>query len=149
MKVILKENVESLGKTGDVIKVSDGYARNFLIPKGLAVAASDKNIEIVGREKETREKQAEKLKKQAEIMREKLNGLTCSIFRKEGEQGKLFGSVTAKDIENALADQGLEVDRKTIVIDEPIKSTGEFTVKIKIYHGVTADITVAVLSETE
>jgi large subunit ribosomal protein L9 len=148
MKVILKENVESLGKIGDMVKVSDGYARNFLIPKGLALEASNRNVKVLAHERKTIEQKAEKEKKNAEELRGKLENVTCTIARKEGEQGKLFGSVTAKDIEKELSAQGLKIDRKNINLDEPIKSIGEFPVTVKIYPGVNAEIKVVVVSET-
>jgi len=147
MKVILKENVESLGKVGDMVKVSDGYARNYLIPKGLALEASTRNIKLLDHEKRTIEQRAVKLRKSAELMQEKLEGVTCTIARKEGDQGKLFGSVTSKDIQKALTEQGIDIDKKNISLSEPLKGIGEYQVTIKIHHGVTADITVVVASE--
>lgn len=147
MKVILKENVSSLGKAGQVVKVSDGYGRNFLIPKGLAIEASDKNIKVLDQEKKSVEKKAERQKEQAQQMQEQLQGMECVVYRKEGDQGKLFGSVMAKDIEKALAEQNVSVDKKNIVINEPIKSIGTYPVKIKIYPGMTAEITVIVKGE--
>lgn len=147
MKVILKENVPSLGKEGQVVKVSDGYGRNFLIPKGLAVEASDKNIKVLDQEKKSVEKKVEREKEQAQQMQAQLQGMECIVYRKEGDQGKLFGSVTAKDIEKALSEQGVTVDRKNIVVPEPIKSVGNYPVKIKIYPGMAAEITVIVKGE--
>jgi len=147
MKVILKENVESLGKIGDMVKVSDGYARNFLIPKGLALEASNKNMKVLAHEKKTIEQKAEKERKNAEELRGKLENVICTVVRKEGEQGKLFGSVTAKDIEKELSAQGIRIDKKNINLDEPLKSIGEFPVTVKIYPGVTAEIKVIVVSE--
>jgi large subunit ribosomal protein L9 len=144
MKVILKENVQSLGKTGQVVKVSDGYGRNFLIPKGLAVEATDKNISVLNQEKKSREKKAERQRGQAEQVQAQLQGMECIIYRKEGDQGKLFGAVTAKDIEKALSEQGVAIDRKNIIVAEPIKNVGSYPVKIKIYSGMTAEIMVSV-----
>ena len=147
MKVILKENVASLGKIGDMIKVSEGYARNYLIPKGLAIEASKKNIKVMEHDKKIIDKKAAKQKQTAEELRDKLESLTCTITRKEGEQGKLFGSVTTKDIEKSLAEQGVAVDRKSINLDEPLKSIGEFSVIVKIYPGVNATLKVVVVGE--
>ncbi len=147
MKVILKENVPSLGKEGQVVKVSDGYGRNFLIPKGVAVEASDKNIKVLDQEKKSVEKKVEREKEQAQQMQAQLQGMECIVYRKEGDQGKLFGSVTAKDIEKALSEQGVTVDRKNIVVPEPVKSVGNYPVKIKIYPGMAAEITVIVKGE--
>jgi len=147
MKIILKDNVESLGKMGDTIKVSDGYARNYLIPKGLAIEASSKNIKSLDHEKRIIAAKTEKERLIAESLTEKLSKVTCTISRKVGEQDKLFGSVTSKDIEDNLRDQGIEIARKNIVIEEPIKKLGEFMVKIKVYPGIFGQVKVAVVSE--
>lgn len=147
MKVILKENVESLGKTGDMLKVADGYARNFLIPRGLAIEAIGKNIKSLEHEKRLIAQKAEKEKKKAESLLEKFSHVTCTIVKRIGEQNKLFGSVTTKDIEKSLREQGIEIDRKNIVLEEPIRSTGEFPVKIKLYPEVTTEIKVSVVGE--
>ena len=124
MKVILKEDIESLGKRGDTIKVADGYARNYLMPKGLAIAATSKSAQAIEHEKKLIAKRAEKEKKNAETLLASFAGVAVSIGRKTADQEKLFGSVTTKDIEKALADKGLKVDRKQIVLDEPIKQLG-------------------------
>jgi large subunit ribosomal protein L9 len=147
MKVILKQNVESLGKTGDIVKVADGHARNFLIPRGLAMEANVKSIRAVEHDKALILKRAAKEKEKAEALRERLSGVSVTISRRSGEQDKLFGSVGAKDIEQALKDQGVEIDRKDIVLDEPIKSVGEFAVKVKLSQGVSAEVKVSVVAE--
>ena len=147
MKVILKDTVESLGKMGDVLNVSVGYARNYLIPKGLAVEASEKNIKALEQEKGVIERKEDKERKGAESLRDRMENISCIIKRKVGEQDKLFGSVTSKDIAKALEEQGIEVDRKSIDIDEPIKSLGEFPVTIKLYHGVASEVKVVVVAE--
>ncbi|MFB3925213.1 MAG: 50S ribosomal protein L9 [Syntrophales bacterium] len=147
MEVILKQNIEALGKMGDVIKVSDGYARNYLIPRDLAVPASSKNIRALEHEKQVIAKRAEKEKKNAESMLEKFANITCTIYRKIGEQNKLFGSVSAKDIEKAMQEMGVEISRKNIILDEPIKSIGEFPVRVKLYPGITASLVVRVAEE--
>lgn len=145
MNVILKENVSSLGKAGDLVKVSIGYARNYLIPKGLAVEATSHNVEALEKEKKSILKKIEKEKKKSESIVEKLVETTCIIARRVGDQDKLFGSVNVKDIEEALAAQGLEINRKSILLDEPIKVLGEFPVKIKLPAGVTTEIKVSVV----
>lgn len=147
MKIILKESVESLGEIGDALKVADGYARNFLFPRGLAVEASNRNIKVLEHEKRLILQRREKEKKRAESLLEKFSDVTCSISRRIGEHHKLFGSVTAKDIEKSLHEQGIEVDRKKIILEEPIKSLGEFPVKIKLHPGVTAEVKVLVTGE--
>jgi len=149
MKVILREDVDSLGKMGDIIKVAEGYARNYLIPKGLAIEASMKNVKVLEHEKRGIAQRAEKERKKAEALLEKFAELTCTVFRRVGNQDKLFGAVTTKDIEKALRDQGVEVDRKTIVLEEPLRSLGEFPVKIRLYPGIVAQIKVMVSKEEE
>lgn len=147
MEVILKENVESLGKIGDMIRVKDGYARNFLIPRGLAIQADGRNVDLLKQQREAVKKKADKQKKEAESLRDVLENAVCSITARAGEQGKLFGSVTARDLEESLKGQGIAVDRKTIYFEEPIKSTGEFTVSVKLPLSVTAKLKVIVLGE--
>jgi len=148
MKVILKVNVDSLGKAGEIIKVADGYARNYLIPKGLAVEASNWSMKALEHEKSRIMKKIDTERKKAEVMVEKIQGVTCTISRRVGEQDKLFGSVTTKDIESSLIEQGIEIERKMIILEEPIKSLGEFPVKIKFQPGITAEITVTVVGES-
>jgi len=149
MKVILKENVESLGKAGDTLKVADGYARNFLIPRGLAIEESSKSMKVLEQEKKIILQKVEKEKKKAELLLEKMKGVTCTISRRVGEQEKLFGSVTTKDIETSLLDQGIAIDRKTIVLEEPIKSLGEFPVKIRLQPGMYSEIKVIIVAGSE
>jgi large subunit ribosomal protein L9 len=147
MKVILKEDVETLGKRGDTIKVTDGYARNYLIPKGFAMEATSISVKAIEHEKKLLAKRAEKDKKNAEAMLASFAGVAVTIARKTADQEKLFGSVTTKDIEKALEEKGLTVERKQIGLDEPIKQLGEYPVKIKLYPGIAADITVKVVEE--
>jgi large subunit ribosomal protein L9 len=147
MKVILKQNVDSLGKAGDAVKVADGYARNYLIPKGLAVEASNWSLKTLENEKTQIMKKLETEKKKAEVMIERLAGVTLSLTRRVGEQDKLFGSVTTKDIEQSLQELGIEIDRKMIILEEPIKTPGEFPVKIKLQPGVMTEIKITVIGE--
>lgn len=149
MKIILKENVESLGKAGDTLKVADGYARNFLIPRGLAIEASSKTMMSLEQEKKQILLKVEREKKKAELLFESMKDVSCTIARRIGEQEKLFGSVTTKDIEKSLMEQGIEIDRKMIILEEPIKSLGEFLVKIRLQPGMYADIKVIVISGSE
>jgi large subunit ribosomal protein L9 len=148
MKIILKENVDSLGKAGEMIKVADGYARNYLIPKGLAVEASSRSMKALEHEKNRIMQKNETERKKAEAMVEKMKGVTCTISRRVGDQDKLLGSVTTKDIEQSLIEQGMEIDRKMIILEEPIKSLGEFPVKIKFQPGITTEITITVVGES-
>ena len=147
MRIILRENVESLGKAGDVLKVADGYARNYLIPKGLALEASTKNVNVLEHEKKRILQKVDKERKKAETLAEQIAGITCTIARRIGEQDKLFGSVGVKDIEKSLIEQGFEVERKSILLPEPIKAMGEFPVKIKLPGGVVAELKVVVTPE--
>ena len=141
------QDVASLGKVGDLVKVSDGYARNYLIPRGLGMEASSGNVKNLEIQKQTAAKKADKKKKTAQGLVEALEGVTCHFSRKVGQQDKLFGSVTSKDIAGALSEQGIEVDKKDIVVDEQIKSVGEFPVKIKVHSGMSATITIIVSGE--
>ena len=147
MKVILRQNVPSLGKAGDLVKVNDGYARNLLIPKGLAIVANEKNIKTFEHEKKNILQRAEKEQKSAQDLAAKLSEVTLTIPCKVGDQDKIFGSVTSKDIELALQEKGFDIDKKMIVHDEQIKALGEFKVKIKIHGGVEAEIKLNVVSE--
>jgi len=147
MNVILKENIASLGKAGDTLKVSDGYARNYLVPKGLAIEANTRNLKTMEHEKKHILQVAAKERKKAEDMAQTLAGITCTIARRVGEQDKLFGSVGTKDIEKALQDAGIEIERKNILLDEPLKSLGEFPVRIKLPAGASAEVKVSIVAE--
>jgi large subunit ribosomal protein L9 len=149
MKVILKQNVPSLGKAGTLIKVNDGYARNFLIPKGLATEADEKNIKLFEHEKSNIMRKAEKEHKSAQELAAVLSNVNITIARKIGDQDKLFGSVSVKDIEAALKEKGYDIDRKMIVHEhgEHIKSMGEYDVKIKLAPHVEAKIKLNVVGE--
>lgn len=147
MKVILRENFETLGNAGDILKVADGYARNFLIPQGIAAEANVRNIKALEHAKQNIVRKAEKERKLHESLAASLSGVTCTIARRVGEQDKLFGSVTTKDIEEALLAQNIKIDRKTLLLEEPIKEIGEFPVVVKLGAGVTAEIKVSVVPE--
>lgn len=148
MHVILVNNIDSLGKAGDRVKVSDGYGRNYLIPKGLAMEATTKNVKVLQHKKNIILQKNAKETKKAETLKEQLAGLTLTIARRVGEQEKLFGSVNTKDIESALHDQGFEIDRKHIVLDEVIKALGEYPVKIKLHSGIDVAVKVSVIAES-
>ena len=147
MKVILREDVANLGKTGDIADVRDGYGRNFLIPYGKAVLASEKNVRQLEHHKRVIFQRAAKLKASAEAIAAKLGTLSVTIKRKVGDQDKLFGSVTNKDIADALKTLGTEIDRHTIEVAEPIKTLGTFDVGVKLHSGVTASLKVWVVAE--
>jgi len=145
MQVILKASVEKLGIEGDVVAVADGYARNYLIPRNLAIKATDKNRRTLDHEKRMETDRAVKDKKDAQKLAGELAGLSCTIRMQAGENDRLFGSVTALDIAAALEEQGLEIDRRKIILDEPIKELGVFTVPARVHPDVTADIKVWVV----
>jgi large subunit ribosomal protein L9 len=147
MKVILRQNVPSLGKAGDLIKVHDGYARNLLIPKGLALEANEKSIKTFEHEKKNILQKTEKELKAAQDRAVKLADVSITIARKVGDQDKIFGSVTSKDIELALKEKGYDIDKKMIIHDEQIKSLGEFKIKIKIASGIETEIKLNVIGE--
>lgn len=147
MLVILKENVENLGRIGDVVKVSDGYARNFLIPKKKVVPASEDNIAQIEHQKKMLEKKRATEKLGAEELAKKIAAFTCNISRKTGDKDKLFGSVTAQDIADALKAGGLEIEKRSIHVKEPIKSLGVHTVEIKLLPEVVTQLKVWVVKE--
>ena len=145
MQVILKTNVEKLGEEGDMVAVADGYARNYLIPRDLAIEATEKNRRTLEHEKRTASARAVKEKRDAEKLASELANLSCTIRMQAGEGNRLFGSVTALDIAAALEDQGIEIDRRKIILDEPLKELGVFTVPAKIHPDIIADIKVWVV----
>lgn len=147
MEVILREDIEKLGHRGEVVKVAPGYARNFLLPKRLAVAATEANKKIVAQEREAWLKREAKLKSEAEDLAKMLGSLTITITQKAGEEGHLFGSVTAKDIADALEQQQFRIDRKKILLEEHIKQVGEYKVPIRLHREVTAEVAVHVVAE--
>jgi large subunit ribosomal protein L9 len=149
MKIILKENIENLGKRGDVIDVADGYGRNYLIPRKLAIKVTPSNMKMVEMEQKALRKKLEQevLSFQGEI--EKLNQISLSFERKAGDKDVIFGSVSTTDIKEALEKQGIEVEKKKILLPEPIKRLGNFTVAIKVFHDEQAEIRVEVKKEGE
>jgi len=147
MEVILREDLDRLGNRGQVVKVADGYARNFLLPKRLAVAATDANRKIVEQERQAHLRREAKQKSEAEDLSKLLSGVTVTIAQKAGENDQLFGSVTSKDVADALAQQNYTIDRRKVVLEEPIKQLGEFKVPVRLHKDVTAEVTVQVVKE--
>jgi large subunit ribosomal protein L9 len=147
MEVILREDIERLGNRGQVVKVADGYARNFLLPKRLAVAATDANRKIVEQERQAHLRREAKQKSEAEDLAKLVNGVTLTIAQKAGENDQLFGSVTAKDVADALAQKNYTIDRRKVLLEEPIKQLGEFKVPVRLHKDVTAEVTVQVVKE--
>jgi len=147
MEVILKEDVINLGHRGDVVKVAEGYGRNFLLPRKLAMQATEANKAVIEQMKSAAARRSATEKAQAEAMVVKLEPVVLSFTRKSGEAGHLFGSVTSADIATELAAKGFEVDRRKIQLDEPLKSLGDFSVAIKLHREVTAHVKVKVVAE--
>jgi large subunit ribosomal protein L9 len=147
MKVILLENVPPLGKAGDLVKVSDGYGRNYLIPQKKAVLATEKSLKVIEHQKRLIQQRMEKAKKDAEKLGQQIENLSCTFAKTVGESGKLFGSVTSMDIENYLKENGIKVDRKKIALEEPIKNLGVSNVPIKLHPEVTTHLKVWVVQE--
>ncbi|MEJ2682864.1 MAG: 50S ribosomal protein L9 [Candidatus Sulfobium sp.] len=147
MKVFLKEDVKHVGNIGDIVNVADGYARNYLIPKSLAVEANTKNIKEFEHHKRIIQEKAAKVKDASRSLAEKLSSLVLTIRAKAGDEDKLFGSVTSMDIAEALKADGYDIDRKKISIEEPIKRLGEHSVEIKVLADISAHVKVNVISE--
>ena len=148
MDVILKEDIPNLGKMGEVVRVRDGYARNYLLPRGLILVANKKNLKGLEHQKRVIAGQKERVLKQAQGLVEKLAEISLVIPVKAGEEGKLFGSVTNIDIEKALKAKGFDVERRKIHLAEPIKSIGDFEVPIRLTADLTAPVKVSVVPES-
>ena len=147
MEVILRDDISNLGTRGQVVKVAPGYARNFLIPKKLAVAATESNKKIVEQERQAHLRKEAKLAGEAQDLAKLVNGVSVTFHQKAGENDQLFGSVTSKDVADALAAKGFTIDRRKIQLDEPIKTLGEFKVPVRLHREVTAEVTVVVAKE--
>ena len=148
MKIILREDVENLGKAGEVVKVKDGYGRNYLIPRQLAVLANVRNMKSLDHDRRTIETRAKKTRKTAEATAATLSAVSLVLPAKAGEEGKLFGAVTSRDIAEALGKAGVIVDRKAIQLADPIKQVGDYKVKIRVAADVLPEISVSVVPET-
>lgn len=147
MQIILREDIDKLGNRGDVVKVKDGYARNFLLPRRLAVNANESNKKIVEQERQAHLRKEATLKGQAEELGKLMANLTIVIKQKAGENDHLFGSVTAQDIANALEAQKYMIDRKKIVLDEPIKQLGDYKITVKLHKDVSVEIPLSVTKD--
>ncbi len=144
MDIILTENIDKLGKMGDQVKVKTGYARNFLVPRGLAVEASTRNMRELEHQKRQMERKLQRVTEESQVLKKRIEGISCAFSLRASEEGKLFGSVTAQDIAEKLAAAGIEIDRKKLQLEEPIKSLGEHQVPIKLQAGIVANINVRV-----
>jgi large subunit ribosomal protein L9 len=149
MEVILREDIEKLGHRGQVVKVAPGYARNFLLPKKLAVAATASNKKIVEQEREAWLRREAKLKNEAEDLAKLMSGIAVTIVQKAGDEGQLFGSVTSKDIAEALEKQNYHIDRRKIHLEDHIKMIGDYKVPVRLHRDVTAEISVSVVAEEQ
>ena len=148
MEVILKEDVPSLGKIGEVLRVRDGYARNYLLPRGLVLVADKKNLKMFEHQKRVIAERRERILKHGQALAEKLAAVSLSIAVKAGEEGKLFGSVTNMDIEKALKAKGFDIERRQIHLAEPIKTLGDYEVPIRLSADVTAPVKLSVVAES-
>jgi len=149
VQVILRDDVANLGKIGDVVRVKPGYARNFLLPRGLAVEANPKNLRVLEHQKRVISAKADREHKGAEAAAKRLDGLHITIRARAGEEGRLFGSVTNMDVERLLAEKGFPVDRRRIALEEPIKQLGTYPVTVQVGRAVRATIQLTVEPEPE
>ena len=147
MEVILREDIDKLGARGEVVKVAPGYARNFLLPKRLAVAATESNKKIVEQERQAHLRKEAKAVGEAQQLAQIMTGTTIRIIQKAGENDQLFGSVTVKDIAESLTAQNYNIDRRRIQLEDPIRQLGEYKVPVKLHKDVTVEITVIVAKE--
>ena len=149
MEVILREDIDKLGTRGELVKVASGYARNYLLPKRLAVPATESNKKIIEQERQGHLRKEAKLVAEASDLGKMMADLSITISQKAGENDQLFGSVTSKDIAEALEKQGYTIDRRKIVLEEPIKTLGDFQVPLRLHREVTTEIAVHVVKEEE
>ena len=147
MEVILKEDVAKLGSRGDVVKVAEGYGRNYLLPRKLAIEASAGNKAVIEQMKAAAVRRSAKEKSQAEELAKQFDSVSLSFQRRSGEHDQLFGSVTSSDVADALAKKGFDVDRRKVQLHEPLKTLGEFTVPIKLHKDVTTHVKVVIEKE--
>jgi large subunit ribosomal protein L9 len=149
MEVILNKTIDNLGFEGDIVNVKPGYARNYLLPQQMAMPVTKQNLARLQQEKELIQARLDKEKKEAEDLSGKLSGITVEISRRVGEEDRLFGSVTSADIAEKLEEMGTPIDKKTIALNEPIKSIGENKVTVKVGYQLTTEIVVQVVPEKE
>jgi len=149
MKIILKENIENLGKKGDIVNVARGYGRNYLLPKKMALELTPTNMKMIEMEQKALRKGLEKEMKTIQALIERLNRVKMSFKRKTGEKDTLFGSVSVADIKDGLDQQGFEIEKRRILLAEPIKALGSYSVPIKVFHEERAEIQVEVIPEEE
>ena len=146
-QVLLREDIDNLGARGEIVRVKAGYARNYLLPRSLAVEATASNVKQIESERAALLKREAKERSTADAQADQLRGMTLNFERKVGEEGVLYGSVTSMDIAHALKDRGYEIDRRRIVLREPIKRFGNYTVPVRLHRDVTVELPVSVLGE--
>jgi large subunit ribosomal protein L9 len=147
MKIILREDVDKLGESGEVVDVKPGYFRNYLNPMGMAMRATDSNLKVYEEERRQREIRDNKAKFEAEKLAQKLSNVSLNAPVQVGEEDKVFGSVTSQDIERLLKEEGYDIDKRDILLDEPIKALGIYTVPVKLHKDVTGEIKIWVIKE--
>ena len=147
MEVILKEDITNLGKIGEVVRVRDGFARNYLLPRGLVLEANKKNLKVFEHQKKIVADQKQKITRNAQAVADQLAGASLTIAMRTGDEGRLFGSVTKMQIEKALKAKGLNVERRKIHLDEPIKSLGDYEIPIRLSADVTVPLKLSVVPE--
>lgn len=147
MKVVLKDDVKNVGKIGQIVDVADGFARNYLVPRGLAIEANTKNVKSLEHEKKIIQEKAKKIRNSALDLSQKISAMTLVIKAKAGEEGKLFGAVTTMDIAEHLKNEGIEMDKKKISLDEPIKRLGSYSVAVKVHPEISTQLNVQVVEE--
>jgi large subunit ribosomal protein L9 len=147
MQVILKEDVEKLGTMGQVVEVKRGYARNYLLPRDLAIEATARNLKQLDHKKRTVSDKIKKLQKESQSLADRLAQVSITLYHSAGEEDKLFGSVTSMEIAEALKEQGIELDKRKIALEEPIKRLGEYKVPVKLAGGVSAEVKVTVFAK--
>lgn len=149
MKVLLKEDVDHLGSVGDLCEVKDGFGRNYLLPKGKAILATPRNLKQFKHQKSIVESKVKKVINSAQAVADEIAKINCKVSKKVGDQGKLYGAVTTQEIADILKENGVEVDKRKIQLEEPLKTLGEFKIPIKLHSQVTAEINVAVVQAEE
>lgn len=147
MKIILTADVDTLGNAGDVVEVKDGYARNFLLPRSVALIANEHNMSVYEKVRQQREAQASRAIREAETLAEGLNEVSCNVAVRAGEEDRIFGSVTAQQISVTLSDLGFDIDRRAIEIEEPIRTLGVYDIPIRLHADVKASVKVWVVRE--
>jgi len=147
MRIVLREDVDKLGRRGEVVDVAAGYARNFLLPKGKALPATDGNLKVVERERRRYVVHQAKEREEAAAMARRLAGISCTVVRKVGENEQLYGSVTAADIAEYLEKEGVVIDKRRILLEEPIRALGIYTVAVKVHPEVMGEVRVWVVKE--